>query len=131
MSDYKTTRIQNAIKENPDSPAKVRQTVMKWALEDQKFLTELVKPHLSGIVSYAVYRVENKLNEPEMPVPATPADALAEEEGNFGLEILKTIAGGHSAIFGLEGRATGKKEGVSQKHIDAINAIAGKGKPKK
>ena len=54
-------------------------------------------------------------------IPEPPAQ---EQDDSFGLDILKTIAGGDTTQFGQEsyGRPIGKK-GVSQKHIDAIQAM--------
>ena len=128
--NYAQSRIRNALKENPDSPAKARQTVMRWALEDPKLMAELVAPHLAGIVSYAISRVEGHGSEPETLASAVKG-AKKSKETSFGLELLKHVADDHAVVFGQEsGLIPGKKAPASQGHIDAIKMMADKGKTK-
>lgn len=123
---YAQSRIRNALKENQGSPARTRQMVMRWALEDPKLMAELVAPHLSGIVAYAISRVEGGET---LPVP--PAQDEAGDETAFGMELLRHVAGDHAAVFGQEsGLLPARKPGVSQDHIDAINLLAAKGQAK-
>jgi hypothetical protein len=66
--------------------------------------------------------------------PTRPmADSTASDKSpkkkqeSFGMDILKTIAGGNTAQFGQENyNPPRRKQGVSQKHIDAIRAMAKK-----
>ncbi len=118
--NYAENRIRIALKENPTSSAKARQTVMRWALEDPKLMAELVVPHLSGIVAHAILRVERGETMPE----AGPADEEAMSS-SFGMELLRHVADDHAAVFGQEdSRLPSKRPPASQGHIDAINLLA-------
>lgn len=122
--NYAQSRIRIALKENPSSPALARQTVMRWALEDPKLMNELVAPHLSGIVAYAISRVENGDNAPEVP-----SEAGVAQSGSFGMELLRHVADDNAAVFGQENNyMPAKKAPASQGHIDAINLLASKSK---
>ena len=102
-----------------------------WCAEDTKLLYALSKPHLTGIVAHAVGRVASGKTDPqEVPHPAVRGEL--DQEGTFGMEILKTIAGGGPNQFGQEayGRPM-KRQGASQQHIDAIRLMAEKSKSKK
>jgi len=119
---YAIDKIKKALDVTRGHAGKTRQMVIAQAMEDPKLLKELVKPHMVGIVAHAVNRVVRGKTEPES-VP-TPSPEAQNDENSFGLDILKTIAGGDTTQFGQEsyGRPMGKK-GVSQKHIDAIQAM--------
>lgn len=130
-STYAQSRIRNALKEHPDSAAQARQTVMRWALEDPKLMAELVAPHLSGIVAYAMARVEQGQGSSESALADLAGKAKGKGDKSFGLELLKNVADDNAAIFGHQaGHPTGQKP-ASQNHIDAINLIAEKGKTSK
>lgn len=125
---YAQTRIRTALKENANSPAKARQAVMRAALEDQKLMIELVAPHLSGIVAYAIARVENGDSEPEVMEAATTGG----KGSSFGMELLRHVADDNAVVFGQESNLIpGRKPPASQGHIDAINLIASKSKKTK
>lgn len=134
--EYLNNRIKDALKMSGGNRAKARQQLIAWTFEDTKLLHTLTKPHLSGIVAYNVERVASgradaaakKATEATKPakqaVPQGKASASNEEQ--FGLEILKAVAGSPQ-IFGLEDPgAPQKRGGVSQQHLDAINAIINK-----
>lgn len=122
---YAQSRIRNAIKENPGSPAKARQTVMRWALEDPKLMAELVAPHLSGIVAFAIARVEGAGEEGEEAAAAPPARDTGGDR-SFGMELLRGVADDHAAVFGQESGHVPGRAAASQDHIDAINLLAAK-----
>lgn len=125
--NYAQSRIRTALKENPASAAAARQTIMRWALEDPKLMVGLVAPHLSGIVAYAISRVENGDNPPEVP-----EEAQAAASGSFGMELLRHVADDNAAVFGQENNfIPAKKAPASQEHIDAINLLASKSKETK
>jgi len=123
--EYVENRIKQALKITRGHPAKARRQIIAWTYEDPKLLFGLAQPHLTGIVAHAVGRVMNKKEEPEpVPEPAT-----SQDDGNqFGVEILKSIAGGEAAQFGFEssGGRPMKKHTASQRHIDAIKQMVGK-----
>jgi hypothetical protein len=135
--EYAEMRIQEALKLTKGNQMKAQQQIIAWIYEDAKLLHALAKPHLSGIVAYNVERVASgraaaaKATATEKPAPQK---ASAQGQGKppkpeqFGLEILKAVAG-NPAIFGLEDLGVPQKRGAaSQRHVDAINAIAAKSK---
>ena len=136
---YAIEQIKKALSGTDDNASQARQMIIAQAMEDPKLLQELVKPHMVGIVAHAIGRVQRGASEPEAVRASTPTSAPAKpapkdtapkdknDKDSFGLDILKSIAGGDSTMFGQEayGRPMGKK-GVSQKHIDAIQAMVKK-----
>lgn len=128
---YAESRIATILKEHADSPAKARQAVMKAALEDQKLMIELVAPHLSGVVAYAISRVEAGEGVPQMQ-PATPQAKKGGKETSFGMELLRHVADDNAVVFGQESNLIpGSRPQTSQGHIDAINLMAAKSKQNK
>ena len=125
--DYAERRIREALKANNGNEAKARQQIIAWALDDTKLLHELVAPHITGIVAHAVGRVKTMKEQPipKEPVKGKKAAAGGKEEA-FGLEILKAIALGNPAQFGLESGVAIKKQQASQRHVDAIRAMVTK-----
>ena len=138
--EYAESRIKEALKLFGGNTIKARQQVIAWTFEDAKLLHALTKPHLSGIVAYNIERVASgradAAKEFKEPPEKKQADKSSKQKANgkakeeqFGLEILKAVAGSPE-IFGLEDPgAPHKKSGVSKSHIDAIEAIASKKKP--
>lgn len=138
--EYAESRIKEALKLHKGNPAKAQQQIIAWIYEDAKLLHALAKPHLSGIVAYNIERVASGRSDPqkkqapksEKPVstsaPRKPAAAAASKPEAFGLEILKAVAA-KPEIFGLEDLGAQKKRGAaSQRHVDAIKAIAANSK---
>ncbi|NQZ15035.1 MAG: hypothetical protein HRT94_09470 [Alphaproteobacteria bacterium] len=129
--EYAEQKIREALDLTRGNKTKARQQVIAWCAEDTKLLYALSKPHLTGIVAHAVGRVASGKTDPqEVPHPAVRGEL--DQEGTFGMEILKTIAGGGTNQFGQEayGRPM-KRQGASQQHIDAIRLMAEKSKSKK
>ncbi len=123
--DYIEKRVKEALKLTGGNATKARTQIIQWAQEDSKLLYGLAYPHLTGIVAHAISRVQNRKLEPEA-VPTIP-DPSSDPDKLFGLEILKAIAGGGAARFGLENDAAPvRKQPASQRHIDAIRQMAGK-----
>ncbi len=129
--EYAEKKIKEALHVTRGNTTKAQQQVTAWAMEDARLLKELVKPHMVGIVAHAVGRVVSGKTEPET-VPLPQHKAELDKKDSFGMEILKTIAGGDTAQFGQEsyGRPV-KKQGVSQQHIDAIQQMINKGQNNK
>jgi len=125
--DYAEKKIKEALHVNRGNEAKARAQVIAWAMQDQRLLTELVKPHMVGIVAHAIGRVASGKTDPQA-VPSPEVKAELDQGDSFGMDILKTIAGGDTAQFGQEsyGRPV-KKQGASQQHIDAIQQMINKG----
>ncbi len=56
--------------------------------------------------------------------PQKPNEGKQGKKDSFGMDILRTIAGGDTAQFGQENHnPPRRKQGVSQRHIDAIHAM--------
>jgi len=126
--EYAEKKIREALHLNRGNATKARQQVIAWAMEDHKLLKELVRPHMVGITAHAVGRVMSGKTEPEnVALPQHKGEL--DSNDSFGMEILKTIAGGDTAQFGQEsfGRPV-KKQGASQQHIDAIHEMIKKSK---
>jgi len=113
--------------------------VIAWAMDDPKLLRTLVKPHMVGITAHAIGRVASGKTQPEPVAQEAPASGAGytstgrtqqaapkakKKKESFGMDILKTIAGGKTAEFGQEDyNMPRRKQGVSQNHIDAIHAM--------
>lgn len=124
--EYAEQRIKDALKKTGGNAVKARQQVIAWTYEDAKLLHALTKAHLTGIVAYNIERIlAGRGAAEEHPVPETPKQKKAKEEENFGMELLKAVAGNSGATFGLEGYSGGapKRPKVSKGHIDAIRAM--------
>ncbi len=85
---------------------------------------------MTGIVGHAIGHVTNKAKqEKEAKENKTPPKKIPEQDinGEFGLELLKALAGGGSPQFGAESASprAGRSQ-ASQSHIDAINRMTGK-----
>jgi len=127
--EYAERRIREALKASGGNAARARQQVISWAFDDAKLLHELVAPHITGIVAHAVNRVMTTKEKPVPEAPAAPAKVPAgAKTDEFGMEILKAIALGNPAQFGLESGTPIKKQAASQRHIDAIRAMVSKNK---
>jgi hypothetical protein len=129
--EYAEKRIKEALHLTRGNVAKARQQVIAWTFDDMKLLHALTKPHMTGIVAHAVGRVASGKADPqEVPLPEHRAEL--DQEGSFGMDILKTIAGGETNQFGQEGYGRPiKKQGASQQHIDAILKMVEKSQSKK
>lgn len=129
--EYAENRIREALRLTGGHPLKARQQIIAWTYEDAKLLHALTKPHITGIVAYAINRVLVKEGEEDKaPDPTPDFDALPGEK--FGKELLKALAMGQPAVFGQESfSAHVPKSGASQRHIDALRQIAAKSKTTK
>lgn len=131
--DYSEAKIREALKLSGGSAARARQQIIAWAFDDPKLMHELIAPHMTGIVAHAINHVVNTRSRKAPPPPAVPTTAKKEsgEKDAFGMEILKAIALGNPAQFGLEtGNATSSKQAASQRHVDAIRAMVAVSKKK-
>lgn len=141
-SEYAETRIKEALKLAKGNRVKARQQIIAWTYEDNRLLHDLARPHLSGIVAYNVERVDSgradiqRAAADEIPKPKASrgkqpvkkksmAEKLPPGADQFGLNLLKAATGDHASVFGLEDTgAPRKKQGVSNRHVEAINKLA-------
>ena len=119
--EYSTAKIKEALKTAKGNTQIAHKLIVAQAMQDPKLLTELVKPHMTGIVAHAVNHVASDKTKPE--AVKKPASKKSKKD-NFGLDLLKSIADGDSAQFGQEAyaRPVAKKSAL-QKHIDAIQQM--------
>ena len=124
--DYVERKVMEALKISRGNTTVARKQILAWTYEDTKLLAELTKPHMAGIIGHAIGHVVNK-KEKEEEQQKPEQKAISEQDINeeFGLEILKAIAGGGTPKFGIENNsARPKKQAASKNHVDAINQIA-------
>ncbi len=130
--DYSEKKIREALKASGGNTTKARQQLIAWAFEDTKLLHELVAPHITGIAAHAVNHVLMTKPKPVPAAPAAPEKLAADAKSDpFGMEILKAIALGNPAQFGLENGVSMKRQAASQRHVDAIRAMVSKEKKTK
>lgn len=94
--EYAMSRVRDAIEKSGGNHLKAQRLITTWLENDQMLLVGLAGPHLPGIISYAMMHA---FQEPKAKMPKK----VEFEDGNA--------------------PPLGK---ASQKHIDAINALAGK-----
>ncbi len=123
--EYAENRIREALRQTGGNVARARQLIVGWTYEDHKLLQALTRPHLAGIVAYAVDRV---VNRDAGTVPETQAEPVEEgiEGEQFGKELLRALVSGQPAIFGQENAAAYvKPTQASQRHIDTLKQLSG------
>lgn len=127
--EYAERRIKEAIKKAGGNAERAKQQVIAWTFEDAKLLHALAKPHLTGIVAYNIERIMSGRADAIEEVPTKP-EPLGMKGEEFGVEILKAVAGPNVPLFGQEGNAPPMKRGrASKQHIDAIRHLASKSRP--
>lgn len=121
---YAGEKIKEALKLSKGNIAQAQKQIIQWSMQDHDLLVALVRPHMVGITAHAVNRVASGNKAPES-VPKPPkAPAAKGGKDSFGMDILKTIAGGNTAQFGQESYARPiERRQASQRHIDAIHQI--------
>ena len=131
--DYSAAKIEEALKTAKGNSQIAQKLIIAKAIQDPKLLIELVKPHLTGIVGHAVNHVIKKQQTKSQNTQPEPKKAQSNnrKKDSFGLDILKTIAGGDTAQFGQESYARPvPKKSASQSHIDAIQQMIKKSQNK-
>ncbi len=128
--EYAEKRIREALAMHKGNATKARQQIAAWTTEDPKLLQALARPHLTGIVAYAVSRVINHLEDEheEVAIPDMPQNLNMGPE-SFGREILRALSSTHTPMFGRDGGAPpATPKQASQSHIDAMKSLASKKK---
>lgn len=132
MSDTSIeARILDTLARAGGSQSRARLMLLDEAARDPELLYALTRPHLNGIVAYAVDRaIRKKGSEPAVPPPAPDIKAIPGEA--FGKELLKALALGDPARFGEESfSAPSRRASASQRHIDALRRMASPTPPSK
>jgi hypothetical protein len=142
--EYVENRIKEALRLSGGSESKAARQVHAWLYEDHKFLLELTRPHLGGIVAYSVARTKNNMimeqknesahqskKEQEREAAKKAAEANAKKDIGFGESMLRSFVSDKAARFGHESSAAPiRKKTASQKHIDTMHMLAAASKKK-
>ena len=126
--DYVHNRIKEAMRLHKGNTYKARQQIIAWTYEDPKLLHSLARPHLTGIVSYAIDRYQRRVDEDDSGNEFE--SVLDQQPGeDFGKEILKSMVTGKPDIFGEEPTGYQRTHSkASKKHQDIMRLLAQKKK---
>lgn len=128
---YLESKIKEALVQAKGNETRARAAIATLAKDDHKLLYALAGPHLNGIVAYNVERVASGRADKLPPAPTkAPAPGKKQKKEDFGLEILKALAGNSGAVFGFDDGAPLKRSGASASHVNALKQIAAKSKAK-
>lgn len=123
--DYVFNRIKEAMTIHKGNTAKARQQIIAWTYEDAKLLHALSRPHLTGIVAYAVDRFQRNILE--TPSPSNKFESVLDRpsDDDFGKEMLRSMVTGRPEIFGEEpsGAGLGRSQ-ASKRHQDIMKFLA-------
>lgn len=136
--DYVENRIKEALKDAGGSEGKAARQVHAWLYEDHKFLLELTRPHIGGIIAYSVARTKNKMltegksdaqaksrHEEELKAASAANKTSSKKEPDFGESILRSFVSDHAARFGHESSAAPvRRKSASQNHVDTMHLLA-------
>jgi len=126
--NYTENRIKEALRLNNGNTADAKKQIFAWLYEDHKLLLDVTRPHLNGIVAYAMQRTLNRmLKSDEEIFEETAEDAMrsSSKKDQVGKEILKGFISKKAAQFGQESIAVPlRKKAASQKHVDVMHMLA-------
>ena len=128
---YAMSRVRDALRSSKGNTAEASRMIISWLKEDQTLLAGLVTPHMKGIIAHAISHVSAKAahdTEEKKPMKAPPVETgvqLAEA-------LIDSLSGtGPVQNFGQLQDHVVKPGKASQKHIDTMHMLAGKGKTDK
>ena len=128
---YAMSRVRDALRSSKGNTSEASRIIISLLKEDQTLLAGLVAPHMKGIIAHAISHVSaKKANDAEekKPMKAPPV-----ETGVQLAEALIDSLSGSAPVqsFGQLQEHVGKPGKASQKHIDTMHMLAGKGKTDK
>lgn len=133
--NYTENRIKEALRLNNGNTSKAKKQIFAWLYEDHKLLLDMTRPHLNGIVAYAVSRTlarMTKTDEEILQEQAEEATLSASTKQSIGKDILRGFASKNAPEFGQEGYGVPlKSKAASQKHIDTMHMLAAASKSKR
>ena len=133
--NYTENRIKEALRLSDGNTAQAKKQIFAWLYEDHKLLLDVTRPHLNGIVAYALSRAlarMGKTDEELLQEQAEEAKASVGSKQSLGKDILRGFASKDAVQFGHESE-TGrplKRKAASQNHIDTIHLLAAKSREK-
>jgi hypothetical protein len=132
---YVSQRITEALNKVDQNPTQVKKLLATLIVEDPRFLIELTKPHIDGILSHAINRClheDTTEDGKSAGLKDTNSGSIVSQESDLAQELVRilgdTPVGTHAnAEFGRENEfARLPKKPVSASHIKAIEAIVKK-----
>lgn len=126
--NYTENRIKEALRLHDGNTAQAKKQIFAWLYEDHKLLLDITRPHLNGIVAYAVSRTLARLTKSDDEIlqeEAMDATLSSSKRESLGREILKGFVAKNATQFGQEGYGIPLKTKVaSQKHVDTLHMLA-------
>jgi len=126
--DYTQNRIKEALRMHDGNVVEAQKQIHAWLYEDHKFLLDMTRPHLKGIVGYALQRTLNRMTKSDdelLEDAAQDAVTSSSPKDKVGKDILRGFASKEAPLFGQESVAAPlRKKAASQSHIDTINLLA-------
>jgi len=133
--NYTENRIKEALRLSNGNTAKAKKQIFAWLYEDHKLLLDITRPHLNGIVAYALSRALSRLSKTDeelLEEQAAEAKSSVGRKQSMGKDILRGFASKDAVQFGQEsdsGRPL-KRKAASQNHVDVIHMMAAKARDK-
>ncbi len=132
--NYTENRIKEALRLHNGNTNDAKKQIFAWLYEDHKLLLDITRPHLNGIVAYAVQRTLNRMLKTDDEILEEEAHEAANsssKKDQVGKDILKGFISKEAAQFGQEAYAIPlKKKAASQKHVDVMHMLAATSKKK-
>lgn len=133
--EFAMSRVKDALEKSDGNHLKAQRLLLQWVEKDHSLLIGLVAPHLQSIITYAINHAALPVTvQKHAPTAKAPAQKTVstKDAGEFGAAVLSSLKGGRAEGVGFgEAPSRGgvsKPGAASQKHIDAINKIAGASK---
>lgn len=122
-ADYLEEKILEALELSGGNQARARQHLIAWSMEDAQLLRILVRPHLTGIISYAVQRVAKRAARKKSDQASRKSSPPSDK--TFGEEMLSALSDDNAEIFGQSSPfPTGRKPEASARHEKLMRMLA-------
>ncbi len=132
--NYTENRIKEALRLHSGNVPEAKKQIFAWLYEDHKLLLDVTRPHLNGIVAYAVQRTLNRMTKSDDEILEETAEEAAmssSKKGQVGKDILKGFISKEAPQFGQESIAAPlRKKAASQKHVDVMHMLAASSRKK-
>jgi len=126
--NYTENRIKEALRLNNENMNDAQKQIFAWLYEDHKLLLDITRPHINGIVAYAVQRTLNRMLKSDDEIldeVAEDAALSSSKKDQTGKDILKGFISKEAPQFGQESVAVPlRKKAASQKHVDVMHMLA-------
>jgi hypothetical protein len=125
VSDYVQEQVIEALKAAKGLRAPAKRKLASLCANDQRFLLDLVGPHLSAILDHAIHHYAHAELD-KMAKPTSKPVQIKTSKGTLGEALLRRFAGQNTPVFGMDdpNQGTGKRPAASAQHRAAIDKIA-------